>query len=83
MCTGEPAVPDQHHEGGGHLPQDQVLPHQAAATGADIAIVEGVAVLLLVDLAIVKDSWLGKLSLLARKRSNLNVVLLNVEMEQV
>ena len=57
MCTGEPAVPDQHHEGGGHLPQDQVLPHQAAATGA---IVEGVAVLLLVDLAMVKDSWLGK-----------------------
>ena len=48
MCTGEPAVPDQYHEGGGHLPQDQVLPHQAAATGADIAIVEGVAVLLLV-----------------------------------
>ena len=39
---------DQHHEGGGHLPQDQVLPHQAAATGADIAIVEGVAVLFLV-----------------------------------
>ena len=40
MCAGEPAVPDQHHEGGGHLPQDQVLPHQATATGADIAIVE-------------------------------------------
>ena len=48
MCAGEPAVPDQHHEGGGHLPQDQVLPHQAAATGAAIAIVEGVAVLLMV-----------------------------------
>ena len=83
MRAGEPAVPDQHHEGGGHLPQDQVLPHQTAATGAGIAIVEGVAVLLLVDLAMVKDSWLGKLSLLARKGSNLNVVLLNVELEQV
>ena len=54
MCTGEPAVPDQHHEGGGHLPQDQVLPHQAAATGAGITIVEEVAVLLLVDLGMVK-----------------------------
>ena len=48
MRAGEPAVPDQHHEGGGHLPQDQVLPHQAAAPGAAITIVEGVAVLLLV-----------------------------------
>ena len=48
MRAGEPAVPDQYHEGGGHLPQDPVLPHQAAATGAAIAIVEGVAVLLLV-----------------------------------
>ena len=48
MCAGEPVVPDQYYEGGGHLTQDQVLPHQAAATGAAIAIVEGVAVLLLV-----------------------------------
>ena len=83
MCAGEPAVPDQHHEGGGHLPQDQVLPHQAAATGAAIAMVEGVAALLLVNLGMVKDSWLGWSSLLARNGSNLNVVLLNVEMEQV
>ena len=54
MCTGEPAVPDQHHEGGGHLAQDPLLPHQAAATGAGITIVEEVAVLLLVDLGMVK-----------------------------
>ena len=85
MCAGEPAVPDQHHEGGGHLPQDQVLPHQAAATGAAIAIVEGVAVLLLVIyVAMVKGKKIrGWASLLARNGSNLNVVLLNVEMEQV
>ena len=39
---------------------------------------------LLVDLRMVKDSWLGIwASLLARTGSNLNVVLLNVEMEQV
>ena len=84
LCVGEPAVPDQYHEGGGHLPQDQVLPHQAAAPGAAIAIVEGVVVLLLVDLCSYgRSKILGWASLLARKGSNLNVVLLNVELEQV